>query len=317
MAELNIAHERHGITIGSWPDGMPPDGKYYRDTAQHIERLGYDMIFCGDHIFHNAPLLECLTTLSHLAAVTERVKIGSSVVLVPLRDPSIVAKEFATIDFLSGGRTIFGAGIGGEFEAEWNAVGVDRSTRGRRMDEYLNIIKHLWSGEPVTFDGTYRQIPNVTLAPPPAQPGGPPVWIGGRSDAALRRASRFDGWVSYVSSPRRVRESVEKIREFSGGNLPDGFRIAMSLFFLIADTKEDAIIRGAKRLQGGYDQDFTQILESIGAVGTADHVSARLEAYREAGVQDFLWAPMAGAAEFREQTERLAKLVGIGSLRNS
>ena len=302
------AGERHGISVGSFPTGIPsPD--FFPRVARKVEDLGFDTISSGDHIFHNAPMMECFTFLSHMAALTKTVKIRSSVSLLPLRDPGIVAKEVATIDYLSNGRFIFGAGIGGEVEREWQALGVDRTTRGRRMDEYLEIVQRLWKGEPMDFDGEFRTMRDVTLTPKPIQAGGPPIWIGGRSDAALKRALRFDGWIGYLSSARRAKESVDKLHEFNGGELPKGFRIGMSSFLLIADSREDAIARAAKRLEGGYRQDFTKIVGSLAAVGTADDIREKLEGYRAAGVQDFTWSPAVPADQFEDQIDRIAEIV--------
>lgn len=301
--------ELHGISVGSFPSGLP-EPAFFSRVPRLVEARGFHILSCGDHIFHNAPMMECFSFLAHAAALTRTVSLRSGVALLPLRDPGIVAKEVATIDFLSGGRFIFGAGVGGEVEREWDALAIDRKTRGRRMDEYLSILQTLWSGETVDFDGEFRHMRGVTCTPT-FRKGGPPIWIGGRSDAALKRAVRYDGWLSYLSSPRRVRESVQKLHEFAGGQLPANFRVGMSSFLLIADTKEDAIARAAKRLEGGYRQDFTQIVGSIAAVGTADDIREKLEGFRQAGVQEFTWSPAVPAAEYDEQIERIAEIVGV------
>ena len=305
----NAHVETHGITVGSFPAGLPaPD--FFSRIPRLVEDLGFDAIASGDHIFHHAPMMECFTFLAHCAALTQRIKIRSSIALLPLRDPGIVAKEAATIDFLSGGRFILGAGVGGEVEREWLALGVDRKTRGRRMDEYLEILKTLWTGDTVDFEGQFRQMRDVTLAPM-LRKGGPPIWIGGRSDAALKRAVRFDGWLGNFSSPRRARESIQKLKDFAGGELPPGFHVGLGFFCLIADTKEEAIRRAAERLEGGYRQDFTQIVDSLGMVGTADDVREKLQRYREAGVTDFGWVPAVPADEFPDQIARIADIAGV------
>jgi probable F420-dependent oxidoreductase len=305
---------RHGLAFGAWPEGMPSDPGFFRNFARRTEQAGFDILFSGDHVFHNAPLPECLISLADVAAVTQHIILGCSVLQLPMRDPSITAKQVATIDYLSGGRFIFGAGVGGEYEREWTAVDVDRTTRGKRMDEYLEIMQRLWKADPMSFDGAFRTIRDVTLTPTPAQRGGPPIWIGGRSDAGLKRASRFDGWVGYASSVRRTRDSVAKLADCHGGRIPKGFRIAMSLFFLIDDTKEKAVKRAGERLGQYYDQDFEAIVDAIGVVGTCDQAAERFQAYRDAGVTDFIWSPAVPSDQYVDQMHAIADVVGVHAI---
>ena len=301
----------HGLAFGSWPEGMPEDPAFFRNFAKRVEDLGFDMMFCGDHVYHNAPLPECLINIMDMAAVTSRITLGSCVLQLPMRDPSVTAKQIATIDRLSGGRFIFGAGVGGEYEREWEAVDVERKTRGRRMDEYLEIMQRLWKGEEMSFEGEFRKLHDVTLTPKTAQPGGPPIWIGGRSDAAIKRSIRFNGWIGYASSVRRARESVQKAKEFAGGELPKGFRIGMSIFVLVAKTKEEAIAGAAARMGAYYDQDFTKIVDSIGAVGTVEQVRQRMEEFKEAGVTDFIWSPAVPAPRYNDQVDMITEITGV------
>ncbi len=123
---------RTGILLGSWPLGMPDDERFYLRVARQVEACGYDLLFSGDHLFAKGPNPDCLALLAACAAVTERVVIGTAVLLLPLRDPVVVAKQSATIDLISGGRFILGVGVGGEFAWEWEAMGVPREGRGRR-----------------------------------------------------------------------------------------------------------------------------------------------------------------------------------------
>src|SRR5437867_4738994 len=225
-----MAEVRFGVSLGlQSPESL-------RALATRAEALGYDSIWSGDHIaFHN-PTLESLTTLSHLAAVTRRVRLGTAVYLLALRHPTVAAKTVATLDVLSGGRVVFGVGVGGEFPKEFEAAGVPHRERGRGVDEGIEVCRLLWTKSPADFEGRFVRFTDVALEPKPVQPGGPPIWIGGRSDHALRRAARLgDGWVSYVITPERYRASLDKIRTLAAGagrwlDAGRGFEAAYLLF---------------------------------------------------------------------------------------
>ncbi|MDX2169700.1 MAG: TIGR03619 family F420-dependent LLM class oxidoreductase, partial [Deltaproteobacteria bacterium] len=185
--------------------------------AQRAEQLGFDSIWVADHLVvpvatasiypydgRAAPgpaqldglveFYEPLLTLAYLAAATTRVRLGVSVYVVPYRNPVVTAKLVATLDALSGGRVIFGAGVGWLRE-EFTAVGADARVRGRVTDEYLEVCRRLWRDEVAAFDGAHYRLPPVRSGPKPRQRPWPPIWIGGNSDAALARAvAGGDGW---------------------------------------------------------------------------------------------------------------------------
>ena len=116
-----------------------------------------------------------------------RLQLGTAVYLLPLRHPTPVAKQVSTLDHLTEGRFIFGVGVGGEFPKEYEACGVPIGERGARLSESLAVLRALWSGRPASYKGRFFQFEEVAMQPPPRQAGGPPIWCGGRSDAALRR----------------------------------------------------------------------------------------------------------------------------------
>ena len=156
------------------------------------DRLGFDSLWVGDHVAFPMPILDPLLQLALAAAHTERLWFGTSVYLVPLRHPVLIAKQVATLDLMCGGRFVFGVGVGGEFAREFEAVGVPVNERGARMSEALPLLRKLWSGEPVAHAGRFHAS-EVRLLPKPAQPGGPPIWCGGRSAA---RSSGSRGWAT-------------------------------------------------------------------------------------------------------------------------
>jgi probable F420-dependent oxidoreductase len=289
---------------------LPPDR--LRDLAVRAEALGFDAVFCGDHIaFHN-PTLESLTLLSHVAAVTRRVRIGTAVYLLALRHPTVAAKSVATVDVLSGGRFVFGVGVGGEYPKEFEACGVPHNERGRRVDEGIAVCRLLWSGSPASFEGRFVRFTDVRLEPRPVQPDGPPIWIGGRSDRALRRAARLgDGWISYVVTAERYRASLEKIRGFAAEAGRDlgagrGFEPAHLAFAVVDDDWERARTTAARYLTRQYNQPFDDLVRKYCVLGPPARCIDTLGAFVEAGVRTFVIGFVAGAERAGEQLERFA-----------
>jgi alkanesulfonate monooxygenase SsuD/methylene tetrahydromethanopterin reductase-like flavin-dependent oxidoreductase (luciferase family) len=300
--------QRVGILLGSWPLGMPQEPEFYPEVARQVDTGGYDLLFVGDHLFAAGPNPDALTLLGGLATATRQVVLGTAILLLPLRDPVVAAKQVATVDLLSNGRLILGVGVGGEFAAEWAAAGVPTEGRGRRLDEYLALMRALWSGEPVEHPGPLRPVSGVRGSPPPVQPGGPPIWVGGRSDAALARAARHEGWCAYASSPRRVRANLERIGELRGGLT--GFRTAAVVFTVVDRDEAAARDRAARVLGTRYGQDFDRFVDAFCAVGSPGRVGERLAEFRQAGVQDLLLCPQVPAEEFREQIDALSGVLG-------
>lgn len=302
---------RTGMMLGSWPTGMPRMGRFYVDLARRVEALGYDLLFTGDHIFMYSPNADPLVVLATWAGVTERVTIGTAVLLLPLREPVVTGKQLATIDYLSGGRLVVGVGVGGEIEQEWRAMEVPTDSRGRRLDEYIELLRELWSGDPVHHTGEFRTVTGVTASPTPKQPGGPPLWVGGRSDAALSRASRHQGWCGYAVSPDRVRRSLARIREFAGDVSLADFRTSYVLFTHVDDDTDRARAIAGEVLGTRYRQDFGTFLDRFCAVGDPEHVRARVAEYRAAGVDDVILCPQAPTEQYIDQVEHLAEVLGV------
>ena len=161
---------------------MPDPGRY-RELAQAAEDLGYDSIWAGDHISYRNPILDVVVALSTFAAVTERITLGAGIVLLPLRHPSVVAKEFASLDYVSGGRVILGVGVGGEGEKDFEAVGVDPRERGARTSEAMRALRALFGGAAGELRGPVLLVRGRRdRLRARREPGGPPLWVGGRSD---------------------------------------------------------------------------------------------------------------------------------------
>jgi probable F420-dependent oxidoreductase len=173
-------------------------------TAEMAEAAGFDSIWVGDSLLAR-PRPEPLTLLAAIAARTQRVMLGTAVLLPALRHPLTTAHTVATVDQLAQGRLILGVGAGFNYPAtvrELNAVGVDFKERVGRTLEAITVMRRLWTGAPVSFQGKYFRLDEVTLEPQPVQRGGPPLWMGGNTPAACARAGRVaDGWLPTSATP--------------------------------------------------------------------------------------------------------------------
>src|SRR5215472_13721564 len=156
------------------------------EAARLAENLGYDYLCSGEHMMFHGPVPNSLITLAVAAGVTSRIKLMSTVVLLPLYTPMVLAKMTSVLDVASEGRYHMGIGVGGEFPKEFEACGVPVKQRGSRSNEALEIITRLWTEKDVSFDGRYSKFSGVTLDPQPIQRPHPPIWVAGRKEPAMR-----------------------------------------------------------------------------------------------------------------------------------
>src|SRR5262249_26812771 len=184
-----------------------------------------------------------------------RMRRGGAFSLLALRPPAVAAKVTATLDALSGGRLIFGVGVGGENPKEFEACGVPHRERGARVTEAIDVVRTLWRDTPASFKGRFTQFDGVGIDPKPGRKPRPPIWVGGRSEAALARAGRQgDGWVSYVVTPERYRQSLDTIRAAAAsvGRTLDGFATAHLTFITVDRDYERARSAWVARLSKRY-----------------------------------------------------------------
>lgn len=289
------------VRVGMFPPlgllEQPPEAA--RAYLARVAAAGIDHICCGDHVsFFGGMGFDGLVQAAALAMLHPALPIHTGVYLLPLRHPVLVARQLADIARIAPGRLVFGTGIGGEDRHEVAACGVDPASRGRRMDECLTVVRQLLTGKAVTFHGTFFDLDDVAIAPAPAEPA--PVIIGGRSDAAVRRAGRLgDGWLGIWASPRRFAAAVELAADEAAraGRPGPPARHAMQVWCGLADTKEAARAYLAPAMEAFYQLPFERF-ERYCPYGTPDDIAEFLAPYAAAGCREFNLIPQAPGHDY-------------------
>ncbi len=282
------------------------------EQAQRVEELGFDSLWISEHMLFYVPTFDAITVLAAFAARTQRILLGSAVLLLPLRHPTVVAKEVASLDIISNGRIILGVGVGGEFPREFVACGVPVKERGRRTDEAIEVMRRLWSESGVNHEGRFFRLEDANMQPKPVQKPGPPIWVAGRSEAAMKRAARLgDGYMPYLFSPERYRDSLEKLSAFAQqrGRDPTTIEPGMYQFICVADTYEEARQRAIQDLSIRYNQPFDRIVDRYCVLGTPDQCAERLGQYVEAGVRHLILVPIPSSRGLDADLETYAREV--------
>jgi probable F420-dependent oxidoreductase len=303
---VQTIHRRTEPATGPWL----PTIDEMRSLVELVDRCSYDSLWVGDHISFPLAIFDPLLQLAQAAVVSRRLVFGTGVYLLPLRHPTPVAKQVSTLDHLTEGRFIFGVGVGGEFPKEYEACGVPIKERGARLTESLVVMRKLWSGEPASHNGRFFNFEGVKMQPPPRQPGGPPIWCGGRSDAALRRTGRLtDGWMSYVVTPDMFRQGLEKIATAASEaarTFDRSFGTAHLLFTRIDDTYEKALDAATVSLSQRYAMDFRKAAERYCALGPPQQVVETIFKFQQAGVRHIILDFVGPYEERDSQIERFA-----------
>jgi probable F420-dependent oxidoreductase len=297
---------RIGLGIANFPFS---DARAFWRWVERCEDSTVDSIWQTDRLVTSIPQLESMTTMAALAGATRRLKFGMNVTVVTFRDPLVLARECATIDFLSNGRLLPAFGVGPDIAPEWQATGRSPKGRGRQSDEALGIMARLWAGERVTVDGEFYQYRDAQIAPLPVQQP-LPLWIGGRSAAAIRRTARLGtGWLAGVESPEQVAPVVAAIGEESAAAGrpidPDHYGAAFGFRF---GSKDDVIVQRTARFLSALAQ--TSDPHRHVAVGGAREILDRIDEFKAVGISKFVLRPIAaGDVEMLDQTERLIREV--------
>ena len=273
------------LTFGVLPGGATPEE--FLASVQVAEELGYDSVWVGDHVLWPVFWPEPVVLLSAAAAVTSRIGLGTGVMLAALRGAAPLAKQTATLQWMSNGRFRLGVGTGGEYPKEFEASGVPLAERGHRLDDTLEAVRTLWSGDPVSLHNSAIDVDDATLDLVPSPPI--PIWVGGRSRPAQRRAARFgDAWMPFVTTPEHFAQGLANVRSEAEalGRDPASIRPALQLWGMFDDDLAVALPTIAERIEATYRVPFERF-ERYTVYGDADMWVARLREYVDAGVRHF------------------------------
>ena len=279
-------------------------------AGRRIEQYGFDLVGIGEHLFFHVPTSSSMVLLSAVAATTTRIQLLTSILILPLYPAAVVAKMAATLDRLSNERFNLGIGVGGEYAPEFQACEVDVSSRGRRTDRSLQFIRELWSGDAV-------QLPDapdvsVTLQPAPSRPGGPPIWVAGRREPAIRHAARHgDFWYPYLYTPEMLADSVVTLRSMSDElrRVPTPAKTAAYVFVCCSHDRVEAQREVAQALGRGYSQDMDAPSRRYAAAGTPDDSASRIFEFVEAGASAVMIASACSPEHLPENLRLLGEEV--------
>jgi len=273
---------------------LPNFGRYARKdailkVAKTAEALGFDSLWVSDHIVmpksHQGfgdVFYEPLTTLTYMAACTDKVHLGISVIILPYRNPIVLAKMLSTLDVLSGGRVIAGVGVGW-LKDEFDALGASYEKRAPITDECIEVLKALWTKEEPSFKGRYYRFSEIKFFPRPIQKPHPPVWVGGNSRRAIERAVNVgDGWHPVGLTPEEMKEEVRYVNELLAGK---------------GKKTSDFVISLRKNLQIKSASDNKRIGDKEILRGTPDKIAEGIERYRESGVSHLVFQILSGTLE--------------------
>jgi alkanesulfonate monooxygenase SsuD/methylene tetrahydromethanopterin reductase-like flavin-dependent oxidoreductase (luciferase family) len=312
------------IPIGQAQWGAGDDPRSLPGFAVRAEELGYASVWVNDFLL--TPRIDALTMLAAVAPLTSRVLLGTSALLPVLRRPVQAAQTLASIDVLSAGRLVLtvGAAFPGRFGVPQHALSeVPWERRFTRLDETIALWRQLWStaaaeGSPAggSFHGELLRFDDLPPMTAPVQPGGPPIWLGGASDSALRRVGRrYDGWMPYPPEPSGYASGLAVVREAAGASGRDAAAITPALFVSVLLT--DTVERGRLQLDEfarasyGLPVDELETIQAL-AAGPADYVAEKLAGYAAAGARHFaIRIATTSLAAQREQLEQIITLAPL------
>ena len=277
----------------------------YVDAA---EELDWDSIWFSDRIVGPAWRMDPIAGMAIVTGRSEKLKFGTGVLLMSMRSPVTAARELATIDLLSNGRLVLGVGVGQESPAEYEAMGVRKRDRGRRLDEAIDVMRRLWTEERVTYESEFLKLTDATIGVRPKQ-ANVPIWIGSRSEAGLRRTGRLgDGWLPTQMTPEEVAAGIVRIKEYAaeaGRSIEDDhFGLQISSYLVESGSVPDRI-KERYLLQRRADVPP----ERINLLGTPEQIMARMREYVDAGASKFVFNPACGADEMLEQMRLQAEAI--------
>ncbi|MDB5107850.1 MAG: Luciferase-like, subgroup [Candidatus Binatus sp.] len=300
-----------GVGFGLWRLGMPSTETIV-NVAERSEDWGLDSFWLSDHLLAPIPELDVVATLSLLASRTKHMKLGPSVLLLNLRHPLMVAKSFATLDYLSKGRMVMAVGTGANL-ADYAACGIPLESRGKRLDEGIEVLRTVWKNANASHHGQFFNFDNVTIEPRPVARtnndfGTMDIWVGGKSDAALKRAARLaDGFFASFQTPEEFGASMKKIHDYAAGYGRVNAHIESGLILLcrLGKSREQA----RKEMQPMIEamgRGYEQLLERS-VFGTPDDVYERLTEYVSRGLDKFVLWPISEPEDWAKQVELIGR----------
>jgi len=293
------------------PQGMPPPAELRR-LGPRLEELGWDSVWVADRLASPAagsPLFEGVAMAAAYAALTTRMRVGIGVLVAPTRHPFVLAKQLATVDYLAAGRLVAGLGIGIN-PADYTAVEVPFRERGRRQDELIPALRAAWAGGgPARFEGRRYRFDGVWLEPAPYRPGGPPLWIGGTSEAALRRAGRLgDGWLAYQVAADQAADMMAAIRRHAEAAGRDADALECGLLVPVHVRADGAVAR--REAQESFSRRWgralpAEVMERLCIVGEPAECIDKVAAFAAAGVGELVLNPQSWTRDPVADAEQL------------
>ena len=278
------------------------------EFARRAEEPGFDRVTIDEHVMDGNPPRSTLTGIPAMAAAagaTRALRVMTGIVIGPLYHPVMLAKMAATLDLVSNGRLDLGIGISGQRDTqiEFEALDISLRTRGRRTDEIMQVVKRLWTEEHVTHQGRFFNFEDLTLLPRPAQQPYPPIWVAGRSEAAMRRAALLgDGWYPYLFTVRRLRRSNETVRNYAeeAGRDLSGFHRGLNQPTAISHNPIEALEMAVSNVGQRYvtaERNAEDIATALCITGTPEDCIRAVEERVDAGVRDFIFSFLSSDAE--------------------
>jgi probable F420-dependent oxidoreductase len=275
-----------------------PDARGLVDYGVKVEELGYDSLWVWDHVLlgvePNFPIIESLTVLTAVAARTSRIKLGTGILVLPLRNPVLLAKQLGSMDQLSNGRLLMGM-ASGWYKREFDAMGIPFERRGKIMDANLEILRALWTEPSVSGEWGPHKVSKAVMYPKPVQQPQIPILIGGYVDRVLKRAATVgDGWLTYFYTPEAFAKSWTKIRAFAeeAGKDSNALKNAAQLPIMVGPSR--AAVEGEMMDWLNKEWDFpsnSDCSRDSAIMGTVDECVEQLEAHHEVGVQKIIFVP--------------------------
>ena len=314
-----MRHVKVGVGFGLFRLGMPEADTIVR-VAERAEEWGLDSFWLSDHLLAPSPELDVVATLALLASRTSRIRLGPSVFLLNLRHPLVAAKSFATLDYLSHGRIVMAVGTGANLD-DYAAVGVPTEGRGRRLDEGIMVLRKAWTEPKASFHGKYFNFDNVSIEPRPVarttnDHGTIDLWVGGKSEAALKRTGRFaDGYFASFQTLAEFATSMTAVRRYAAeaGRVNPHIEAGLILLCRLGQSRERAM------------EEMQPVLNSLGrgadaflnrtVYGSPDDIIRRLDEYISIGLDKFVLWPVAEPSAWAAQNELIGREVASHYIR--